>query len=137
MDLARRVTQEAGPDAQVEEDAIMVEAARSLPDRDGRRIYGLGSLAAAFELVADPPIPEDADRPEHAAAGEARGAARRRLEEEVAELQGRVDQRDARQRALEDRLATMEAEIAELRRHCGPAGPPPPPADAEDLGRDD
>ena len=62
------------------------------------------------------------------------------MEEEVAELQGRLDQRDARERALEDRIAAMEAELAALRQHRrddGAGGPPPPPFDAQDLGQDD
>ena len=119
----------------VELDEVMVEAARSLPNRDPRRpLYGLGVLAADYELVADPPAPGGDDIPEAAAAGETRGVTFRRLQEEVTALQQRVDERerrlDDRERALEARIAAMEAELAILRRARG--GSPFPPHDGQD-----
>ena len=141
MNLARRATQEVGPDVQVDLDDLMVEAARSMPHRDPRRpVYGLGVLAADFELVAEPPARAGpADAAESAAAGEARGVTFSRMQQEITKLRQRVDDRerrlDERERALEARIAAMEADLAALRRARGDRADAPPhvPHDDDDV----
>ena len=141
---ARRATQEAGPDVDVELDEVLVGVARNIPGRDPRRpIYGLGALGPLFQLHADPPRGDEADIPEGAGAAEGRGVALRRMQDELAALQRRVDERDAalearfeaQLRERDQQMAAMAAELAELRA-ARAAGAPPPPDDAADLGQD-
>ena len=117
--LAERASQLAGDDIEIDGDEVMLEAVRSLPVRDPRRrrpLYGLGNLEAGIEMIADPPATND-NVEESTRVGEERGVTERRLEQEIADLRARLEQRE---RNLEERIAALEARLL---------GHPPPPPD--------